>query len=262
MFLTDPANNYVLAWSKVGSGQPCVCDTGCSTGGMAGPCAVPSIPHFSSRIFNKSCHLPDPPQPLAAPLAALLQPHYTPHCNALLALLCLHQVNLMEAERAGLEHPECFVQLDRLLGAPGTTPAPAAATADSNGVVGEEVPLTGGKGGEQGSSNKELGQLISLAFIAPRAGSYNLSLVIMSNCWVGADEALPVRGHTLHSARSRALSTPHYPCVWTPAPLFIHACLHMRNMHPLQFDADQAARGTAHTCRGRRAYRSPAGAGA
>lgn len=111
----------------------------------------------------------------------------------------------MEAERQGLAHPEVFAD---------TTGAAAAAGSTANGSVKllTAAPATAaaaGSGGsaDGGSSSKEQGaaaedaepegQEIDLAFPVGgwlKEGTYNLQLVVMSDCWVGADESMPVSG--------------------------------------------------------------------
>jgi hypothetical protein len=92
----------------------------------------------------------------------------------------------MEAERQGLEHPEVFADSTTAAAANGTTKAlaltAAAAAAD--------------KGSNDGSSGRDkdpAGQEVDLPFPAVmKDGVYNLQLVVMSDCWVGADEVMPV----------------------------------------------------------------------
>jgi hypothetical protein len=93
----------------------------------------------------------------------------------------------MEAERQGLEHPEVFADSTTAAAANGTTKAlaltAAAAAADK-----------GSNDGSSSSKDKDpAGQEVDLPFPAVmKDGVYNLQLVVMSDCWVGADEVMPV----------------------------------------------------------------------
>lgn len=119
----------------------------------------------------------------------------------------------MEAERQGLAHPEAFQQPS----SNGTTAngnVNTAATIGSSSVA--LALLTGSsdnssskalvKAAEDNSSSKQtdkdssrnssdkdpVGQEIDLLFPAPKAATYTLNVVAMSDCWIGADESVPV----------------------------------------------------------------------
>lgn len=94
----------------------------------------------------------------------------------------------MEAERAGLASPLPAAGGQQLLLADASSNSSAAA---SKG--GAKAAPGGGPGESAGADGLGGGQLVDLAFGAPRPGNYNLSLLVMSDCWVGVDEALPVR---------------------------------------------------------------------
>jgi hypothetical protein len=107
-------------------------------------------------------------------------------------LVSLIQANLMEAEKQGLAHPEVFPDTAAPALANGnnvkllTGPAAAAAAADADSTSSLRKPLL--------QQEKELlGQEIDLPFMAwMKEGTYNLQLVVMSDCWVGVDEIVPV----------------------------------------------------------------------
>lgn len=111
------------------------------------------------------------------------------------------QANLMEAERQGLAHPEVFADTTGAAAAGSTangsvkllTAAPAAAAAAGGGSNAD-----GGSSKEGAAEDAEPeGQEIDLAFPVGgwlKEGTYNLQLVVMSDCWVGADESMPVSG--------------------------------------------------------------------
>jgi hypothetical protein len=112
------------------------------------------------------------------------------------------QVNLMEAEKQGLEHPEAFGLPPRPAAANSSStkalPAPAAdaAAATAGAVVSKDSKGSSGSKrskGDAGEDDEELpGQVVDMVFAAPKAATYNLSLVAMSDCWVGADETVQV----------------------------------------------------------------------
>jgi hypothetical protein len=90
----------------------------------------------------------------------------------------------MEAERQGLAHPEVFADSTAAAAANGSGKAlalTAAATADSSSSSSKKP------------HEEPAGQEVDLAFPAwMKEGTYNLQLVVMSDCWVGADESMPV----------------------------------------------------------------------
>jgi hypothetical protein len=99
----------------------------------------------------------------------------------------------MEAERQGLAHPEVFPDASASAAANGSVkllagPAAAAAAAYADSSSSLKEPLLKKKKEEE-----PLGQEIDLPFMAwMREGTYNLQLVLMSDCWVGVDEVVPV----------------------------------------------------------------------
>ncbi|WIA39826.1 hypothetical protein OEZ86_013276 [Tetradesmus obliquus] len=134
-----------------------------------------------------------------------------PSSNAVLAYA---KVNLMEAEKQGLEHPEAF-------GLPGPPARPAIANSSSTKALSalEDAASKDGKSsgkrgkGEGDAAEEELpGQVVDMMFYAPKAATYNLSLVVMSDCWVGADESvqykLKVQPLTRAVAEGRAGNKP------------------------------------------------------
>lgn len=94
----------------------------------------------------------------------------------------------MEAEKQGLAHPEVFGQAAR---AANGTAAAAPAASKSKQLVTADAVVKEGKG--KGKADDEPpGQVVDLVFMGPRSATYNLSLVAMSDCWVGADETVQV----------------------------------------------------------------------
>eukprot|EP00878_Enallax_costatus_P024760 GHUV01026445.1.p1 GENE.GHUV01026445.1~~GHUV01026445.1.p1 ORF type:complete len:636 (+),score=256.18 GHUV01026445.1:447-2354(+) len=129
------------------------------------------------------------------------------------AVLAWAKVNLMEAEKQGLAHPEAFQQpSSNSTTANGN--ANSAATVTSSSVA--MALLTGSsdnssskalvKAADENSSNKQadkdsssssdkepVGQEVDLVFQAPKAATYTLNVVAMSDCWIGADEMVPLK---------------------------------------------------------------------
>jgi hypothetical protein len=112
-------------------------------------------------------------------------------------------VNLMAAEKQGLEHPEAFGLPPRPAAANSSStkalPAPAAdAAAAAAGAAGAVVSKdskgsSGSKRSKGDAEDDDLpGQVVDMVFQAPKAATYNLSLVAMSDCWVGVDETVQV----------------------------------------------------------------------
>jgi hypothetical protein len=106
------------------------------------------------------------------------------------------QVNLMEAEKQGLAHPEACGLPARPAISSSTTkalPAPEGAAADSAAVAAVSKDSKGSSKRSKGDDDEELpGQIVDMVFAAPRAATYNLCLVAMSDCWVGVDESVQV----------------------------------------------------------------------
>lgn len=93
------------------------------------------------------------------------------------SVLAWQKVNLMEAERAGLDHPEAFIS---------TGDAFVTTTSSSSNNKGDIKAAD--------DSNDVLpGQEVDLIFVAPKTASYSLSLVAMSDCWVGVDENVQLK---------------------------------------------------------------------
>ena len=85
----------------------------------------------------------------------------------------------MEAERQGLAHPEVFAD----------AAAPAAA---ANGSA-KALTTTAAAADSKDVDEDPAGQEVDLAWPAvQKEGTYNLQLVVMSDCWVGADETMQV----------------------------------------------------------------------
>jgi hypothetical protein len=133
-------------------------------------------------------------RPAGALFALLLCSHVVPCCATL-------QVNLMEAEKQGLEHPEAFGLPPRPAAANSSSskalPAPAAdaAAATAGAVVSKDSKGSSGSKRSKGDGDDDdeaPGQVVDMVFAAPKAATYNLSLVAMSDCWVGADETVQV----------------------------------------------------------------------
>eukprot|EP00879_Flechtneria_rotunda_P006197 GHRR01006515.1.p1 GENE.GHRR01006515.1~~GHRR01006515.1.p1 ORF type:complete len:456 (+),score=176.99 GHRR01006515.1:409-1776(+) len=111
-----------------------------------------------------------------------------PSTNSILAWT---KANLMEAERQGIEHPEAFKSSNA-----------AASNGDvkANTANGESAPSSkavtasnDAANGDAADDPEVVGQEVDLVFAAPKAATYNLNLVVMSNCWIGADETLQLR---------------------------------------------------------------------
>jgi hypothetical protein len=107
----------------------------------------------------------------------------------------------MEAEKQGREHPEAFGLPPRPAAANSSStkalPAPAADAATASAVVWKDSKSSssGKRGKGDAEEDDELpGQVVDIMFAAPKAATYNLSLVAMSDCWVGADETVQVGG--------------------------------------------------------------------
>eukprot|EP00798_Chlamydomonas_sp_ICE-L_P029524 gene29524-5874_t len=103
------------------------------------------------------------------------------------SVLCNQKVNLMEAETVGLDRPDV---LDQLVN--------GASTTDAKKAVGDSKYATNytRKGSAPAADEKvsEVGQLIEMKFMAPvKAGKYELTLVIMSDSYVGCDRSMPVK---------------------------------------------------------------------
>ncbi|KAF8055125.1 ERDJ2A [Scenedesmus sp. PABB004] len=99
------------------------------------------------------------------------------------------KVNLMEAEREGMAHPEAF--------------APEPAAAPGGGAANGVVALAGAAAG---APAERAGQEVDLVFMAPKAATYNLSLVVMSDCWVGVDETVQLKLRVAPLTRAAAES--------------------------------------------------------
>jgi hypothetical protein len=102
-------------------------------------------------------------------------------------------VNLMEAEKQGLEHPEAFGLPARPANSSSTKALPASEGAGSAVAVVSKSSSTRSKGDAGGDDDELPGQVVDMVFAAPKAATYNLSLVAMSDCWVGVDESVQVR---------------------------------------------------------------------
>lgn len=107
----------------------------------------------------------------------------------------------MEAERQGLAHPEVFADTTGAAAAAANgssvkllTATPAVAAAAGSGSNAAD----GGGSSKEESSKEDAepeGQEVDLAFPVGgwlKEGTYNLQLVVMSDCWVGVDESMPV----------------------------------------------------------------------
>ena len=141
-------------------------------------------------------------------------------------VLAFTKANLIEAERAALEHPGAiaatlrnedvlgrdggggggaggrpvaFVGLDgaKAPGAGGAAAAAAAAGKGSGGGGSEAAAAAADGGSSKGGSGKGKqpapGQVLDLVFMAPPAGRYDLQLLLMSSTWVGADLSVALR---------------------------------------------------------------------
>jgi hypothetical protein len=109
----------------------------------------------------------------------------------------------MEAERQGLAHPEVFADTAGAAAAAANgsvkllTAGPAAAAAAAGGGSNADGGSSGSKEAAAGvgEDGEPAGQEVDLAFPVGgwlKEGTYNLQLVVMSDCWVGVDESMPV----------------------------------------------------------------------
>jgi len=88
----------------------------------------------------------------------------------------------MEAEREGLKHPAAFAD-----------PAAAAAASSTNGNS-KQLALPAAAADSSKGDEEPAGQEVDLAWPAiQKEGTYNLQLIVLSDCWVGADETMAVR---------------------------------------------------------------------
>lgn len=104
----------------------------------------------------------------------------------------------MEAEKAGLAHPEAFRDTSSSLANGSTGTAVALLTGGGDGskalVRSDDVNSTNISSKDSSDDSDPVGQEVDLVFMAPKTATYSLSLVAMSDCWVGVDETVPVSG--------------------------------------------------------------------
>lgn len=113
----------------------------------------------------------------------------------------------MEAEKEGLKHSEAFQSSS-------STNTPNGNNTNGNTAAATNSAALALLSGSNDSSSKALvkaddsskqdnkdssssrsdvaGQEVDLVFIAPKAATYSLNLVVMSDCWIGVDETLQV----------------------------------------------------------------------
>lgn len=171
-----------------------------------------SLPGFSGK--GKAVRAYTPQYPLSREEAWYLL-LVDPGANALLAF---NKVTLMEAEAAGFKHPDWEARAAAADAAATSGQAAADGKAGKALAVGEGLRQRKGAKGKRpadkrnGRSNgvadedwgsdveadaeddvREAGQVVELAFAAYKAGRYDLQLLIMSDCWVGVDRAVPLK---------------------------------------------------------------------